>query len=248
MDQYNDMVSMQPNIDGFLKFRSEWNESVAYDIAEREDLSLTEKHWDVIQFVRTEFYVNSGHLPLVDDIKKGMERAWNREVTYAELSGLFPGGANRQAAKIAGCITLQTVGDLLAVKGDEVWSIEPDQTVLDGLGLMSEKNIGALMVIENGKLVGLMSERDYTRDVVLKSRAPSETKVKDIMTSNVVTVAPDDTLDQCMALMTERHFRHLPVLNDGKLAGVLSMPDLVRIIVQQQQFTISQLERNNSAN
>ena len=242
MNQYNDMVSMQPNIDGFLKFRSEWNESVANDIAEREDLLLTEKHWDVIQFVRTEFYVNNGHVPLVDDIKKGMQRAWKREVTYAELSRLFPGGANRQAAKIAGCITLQTVSDLLAVKGDEVWSIEPDQTVFDGLGLMSEKNIGALMVVKNGILVGLMSERDYTRNIVLQGRSAMSTKVKEIMSESVFTVAPDETLDHCMALMTEKGFRHLPVIKARQLVGVLSMPDLVRIIVQQQQFTISQLE------
>ena len=131
---------------------------------------------------------------------------------------------------------------MLTVKGDAVWSIEPDQGVIDALKLMAEKDIGALMVVEQDRLVGLMSERDYTRDIILKNRSSMSTQVKDIMSENVVTVAPDETLDQCMALMTEKGFLHLPVVDDGRLVGVLSMPDLVRIIVQQQQFTISQLE------
>nr|CAA6819706.1 MAG: Unknown protein [uncultured Thiotrichaceae bacterium] len=244
MVQDNKMLSMQRNIDGFLKYRSEWNESVASQIAEREGLTLTEKHWDIIQFLRTEFYANNGDIPLVHKTKEGMERTWKSDVSYAELSELFPGGVNNQAAKIAGCITLQTVDDLLTVKGDAVWSVEPDLVVIDALRLMSEKDIGALMVVEDGKLTGLMSERDYTRDVVLQGRSSSDTKVKDIMTNKVVTVNTGETLEQCMALMAEQNFRHLPVLNDGRLKGVVSMPDLVRVIVQQQQFTISRLELN----
>jgi len=241
MTQPVEMISMRPNIDGFLKHRSEWNESVASQIAEQEGLTLTDKHWDIIRFLRTEFYANNGHIPLVYEIEKGMQREWQSDISISELAELFPGGLNKQGAKIAGCITLQTVEDLLVVKGDSVWSIEPDQNVIEALRLLSEKNIGAVMVVEQNRLVGLMSERDYTRDVVLRDRSPKDTKVKDIMTENVVAVSPDDTLDNCMAIMTEKKFRHLPVLKDDRLVGVLSMTDLVRIIVQQQQFTISQL-------
>ena len=243
MARHNETVSTQQNIDGFLKHRSEWNENVAAQIAEREGLTLTDAHWDIIQFLRTEFYANNGYIPLTQEIKRGMERVWKRDISYSELTELFPGGISRQGAKIAGCITLQTVQDLLAVKGDSVWSIEPDQGVIDALELMSEKNIGALIVVEQGRLVGIMSERDYTRGVVLQNRSTMDTKVKDIMSENVFTVAPDETLDHCMALMTEEGFRHLPVVKDDQLVGVLSMPDLVRIIVQQQQFTIAQLEK-----
>ncbi|MGB1257049.1 MAG: TusE/DsrC/DsvC family sulfur relay protein [Thiolinea sp.] len=242
MSRHNEIASMQQNIDGFLKHRSEWSESVASQIAKREGLTLTDKHWDIIQFLRTEFYANNGYVPLIQEIRKGLERLWKRDISYAELTELFPGGISRQGAKIAGCITLQTVQDLLAVKGDSVWSIAPEQGVIDALRLMSEKDIGALMVVEQGRLVGLMSERDYTRDIILKDRSSKTTKVKDIMSENVCTVAPDETLDHCMALMTEKSFRHLPVVKAGQLVGVLSMPDLVRIIVQQQQFTISRLE------
>ena len=173
-----------------------------------------------------------------------MEREWNSVIPYTELTTFFPGGLNRQGAKIAGCITLQTVNDFLTIKGDYVWSIEPDRDVIDALKLMSEKNIGALMVVEQERLVGLMSERDYTRDVALRGRSETNTKVGEIMSENICTAAPSDTLDQCMALMTERRCRHLPVLEDGRLMGVMSMPDLVRIIVQQQEFTIAQLTDN----
>lgn len=242
MAQHNEIISMQQNIDGFLKHRSEWNKSIASQIADREGVKLTDKHWDIIEFLRTEFYANNGYIPLTQETKKGMERVWKRNISYSELTELFPGGISRQGAKIAGCITLQTVQDLLSVKGGSVWFIEPDQDVIDALRLMSDKNIGALMVVENDRLVGLMSERDYTRGIVLKDRSSMSTKVKDIMSENVVTVAPNETLDHCMALMTEKSFRHLPVVKDGQLVGVLSMPDLVRIIVQQQQFTISRLE------
>lgn len=242
MVQHDNTTSIHQDIDGFLKHRSDWSERVAAQMAEREGLTLTDKHWDIIQFIRTEFYANNGDVPLVEKIKKGMEREWNSDVPYTELTTFFPGGLSRQAAKIAGCITLQTVSDFLAVKGDYVWSIEPDRDVLDALKLMSEKNIGALMVVEKERLVGLLSERDYTRDVALRGHPLKGTKVRDIMSNSVSTVAPTDTLDQCMALMTERRFRHLPVLDGDRLVGVLSMPDLVRIIVQQQEFTIAQLE------
>lgn len=234
------------NINGFLRQRSEWSEKVASEIAEKEGITLTPKHWDIIHFVRTEFYSNGGNVPMEREIRRGMEREWKVSLTGADMSALFPGGANTQAAKIAGCITVRTVEDLLGVKGDVVWSIHPDQVVIDALKILSEKNIGALMVVENDELVGVVSERDYTREVVLRDRSTTDTTIREIMSGDVVSVEPSDTLDQCMALMTERGFRHLPVLHKGRLAGVLSMPDLVKVIVEQQQFTISKLREADS--
>ncbi|OED43715.1 hypothetical protein AB833_03190 [Chromatiales bacterium (ex Bugula neritina AB1)] len=137
---------------------------------------------------------------------------------------------------------MTTVKQLLTIKGDAVWSIDPHQTVFDALVLLSEKNIGALMVVENDTLVGVVSERDITRKVLLKDRSPKVTKVAEIMSEELVSVGPDETLEQCMAVMIERRFRHLPVVENHRIAGVLSMPDLVKVIVEQQQFTISRLE------
>jgi len=247
MVHHTQSISSQRNIQGFLKHRSQWNENTASIIAEREGVTLTEKHWDVIHFLRTEFYVNNGTVPLVNDIQRGMERELKNPLSYSELSTMFPGGLHKQGAKIAGCITMKTVADLLKVKGDAVWSVKPEQAVIDALKLMSEKNVGALMVVENDKLIGVVSERDFTRNVVLQDRSPANITVMEIMSGDVISVEPDETLEQCMALMTERGIRHLPVLEHGRLVGVLSMPDLVRIIVEQQQFTISQLEDSNQS-
>jgi len=111
------------------------------------------------------------------------------------------------------------------VKGDAVWSINPDQAVVSALKIMSDKNIGALMVVENDKLVGIVSERDFTRNAVLIDRSLADTKVMDIMSDDVISVEPDETLDQCMVLMTDQGFRHLPVVEHEQLVGVLSMPD-----------------------
>jgi TusE/DsrC/DsvC family sulfur relay protein len=227
-------------IGGFLKLRSEWSESVASQIAEKEGIVLDRQHWDVIHFVRTEYYANHGSVPLERDIKRGMEKEWDAPVSYSSLYQMFPGGS-LQCAKIAGCITITTVDDLLGIKGDSVWSIEPQQPVIDALSLLAEKNIGALMVVEEDRLVGVVSERDFTRDVLLKGRSPSATAVKEIMTENIISVAPDDSLEECMSRMVDRRFRHLPVLNENRLVGVLSMPDIVKVIVEQQQFTISRL-------
>lgn len=240
MSLNSELVSMEPNISGFLKRRSEWSEAVASQIAKKEKLVLTDKHWDIINFVRTEFYANNGTVPLERHIKRGMEREWGTPVSNSDIRYLLPGGSI-QAAKIAGCITITTVEDLLEVKGDAVWSIKPDQAVIDALAVLSEKNIGALMVVESDNLVGVVSERDITREVLLKGWSPTETKVQDIMSENIVSVAPAETLEECMAVMVERGFRHLPVLEQGRLAGVLSMPDLARVIVDQQQFTIASL-------
>lgn len=242
----SELVSMEPNVSGFLKSRSEWSEPVAIQIAKKEKLVLTDKHWDIIHFVRTEFYANNGMLPFDRYIKRGMEKEWGEPVSSSDLRDLFPGGSI-QAAKIAGCITITTVEDLLAVKGDAVWSVNPDQVVFDALALLAEKNIGALMVVESNSLVGVISERDITREVLLKGWSPAETKIKAIMSENIVAVAPSQTLEECMAVMVERGFRHLPVLDQERLVGVLSMPDLVRVIVDQQQFTIACLTDSQNA-
>jgi len=240
----NHEYGLQPrNIHGFLRHRSQWTENVALQIAEQEGITLTDKHWDVINFIRTEFYANSGHVPAEKDIRSGMEQQWNTSLSITYLNSLFPGGSHTQGAKIAGCITVRTVSDLLAVKGDAVWSIYPKQLVIEALQMFTEKNIGALMVVEHDRLVGVVSERDFTRNAILQDRLITDSQVQDIMTGDVVSVEPDDTLEQCMALMTDRGFRHLPVLEHERLVGVLSMTDLVKVIVDQQRFTISQLKR-----
>ena len=137
---------------------------------------------------------------------------------------------------------MKTVKDLLAVKGDQVWSVSPEQSVLEAISLMAEKNVGALMVLQDSSLVGIVSERDYTRSIVLQNRSSQGTTVREIMTENVSSVGPHHTIEDCMTLMTEKRFRHLPVLQEGILVGVLSMPDLVRTVVAEQQNTISQLK------
>jgi len=244
--QHNEIESPQRNINGFLKHRFDWNENVASKIAEREGLTLTEKHWDIIHFIRTEFYANNGHVPMEYQIKRGMEQEWKTPLADSDLRNLFPGVSNRQGAKIAGCLTMNTVEDLLAIKGDAVWSIGPDHAIIDAIKLLIEKNIGALMVTDGKRLIGVVSERDFTRNIILQNRSITETRVRDIMSTDVISVTPDETLEQCMAVMTDRGFRHLPVLDNDRLAGVLSMPDLVKIIVEQQRFTIDRLENGAS--
>jgi len=229
------------NIDGFLQHRSQWTEEVALQLAQKEGITLSEKHWDILHFVRNEFYANNGHVPGESEIRSAMVREWKTPLSVTDLTTLFPEGAHTQGAKIAGCITVSTVSELLSVKGDAVWSIKPDQLVIDALRILQEKNIGALMVVEHDKLLGVVSERDFTRQVILQDSLITETQVKNIMTRNVVSVETEDTLDQCMAIMTDQGFRHLPVLEQGRLVGVLSMTDLVKVIVDQQRFAISQL-------
>ena len=124
----------------------------------------------------------------------------------------------------------------------EVHSVAPDATVFDALRLMAEKNIGAVLVLEGDRLVGILSERDYARKMVLHGKNSRETSVREVMTDEVVGVAPGWTCGECMALMTERHIRHLPVMDDGRLVGVISIGDVVRAVVQEQLSTISSLE------
>jgi CBS domain-containing protein len=138
---------------------------------------------------------------------------------------------------------MKTVRDILKVKGTEVWRVEPDATVFDALQRMAEKEIGALVVMEGDKVVGLISERDYARKVFLHGRASPTTLVKEIMTSPVVYTRYEQSIEECMALVTEKRIRHLPVMAEGKLAGVISIGDLVKSIISDQQFIIEQLVR-----
>ena len=118
------------------------------------------------------------------------------------------------------------VKKLLDKKGHDVYSISPDATVFDALKLMAEKEIGALVVIEDGKMVGILSERDYARKIILKGKSSKETPVREIMTSEVVYTAPDKKVRKCLSLMTKHHFRHLPVLDEGRVVGMLSIEDV----------------------
>ena len=135
-----------------------------------------------------------------------------------------------------------TVRELLAKKGSEVWSVSPDATVYDALQLMAARNVGAVLVLDDGELAGILSERDYARQVILKGKASRDTPVRDIMTTAVVSVSPERTIDDCMALMTERRIRHLPVLKSDVLLGVLSIGDVVKAVISEKEFHIEQLE------
>ena len=137
---------------------------------------------------------------------------------------------------------MDTVRDVLARKGSHVWSVEPGTTVLDTLKLLAEKDVGAVLVCEAGRPVGVFSERDYARQVILKGKASKDTPVREVMTGKVVFVAPDRTVEDCMAIMTDRRIRHLPVLEEGKLIGLVSIGDVVKAILSEKQFLIEQLE------
>ena len=137
---------------------------------------------------------------------------------------------------------MKTIGQLLESKGNEVWAVSPETSVYDALMVMAGKNCGALLVIEGGKLVGIFSERDYARKVVLKGKTSRVISVREIMTEKVSCVRPDQTIRDCMAMMTDKHVRHLPVVQDNALVGVISIGDVVKEIIHEQQFIIEQLE------
>lgn len=137
---------------------------------------------------------------------------------------------------------MKTVRQLLDDKGSHVVSVSPDTTVFQALEVMAAKGIGAVLVVEDGKVVGVMSERDYARKVILLGKSSHDTPVREIMTGRVVYARPDHTVPECMALMTDKRIRHLPVLDHGRLIGVLSIGDLVKATISEQEFIIRQLE------
>ena len=138
---------------------------------------------------------------------------------------------------------MRTVRQLLEAKAPEVFAIGPDDPVVDAIRLMAEKRIGALLVMEAGKLAGIVSERDYARKVVLQGRSSLDTPVRDIMTADVVSIGLDDTTDRCMQLVTDRRIRHLPVLDGDSVLGVVSIGDLVKAVIEDQQLELDQLQR-----
>lgn len=135
-----------------------------------------------------------------------------------------------------------TVGELLDNKGHGIWSVTPENTVFDAIKLMDEKGVGALAVVKDDALVGMISERDYARQVILKGRSSNDTKVKDIMSTQVYYTFPSQTVDDCMVVMSERRIRHLPVLKGDELVGMVSIGDLIKDIIAEQKFIIDQLE------
>jgi CBS domain-containing protein len=135
------------------------------------------------------------------------------------------------------------VRDLLAGKGRMVFAVAPDEPVLAAIERMAEKGIGAVLVMRGDELLGILSERDYARKIILKGRSSAETEAWEIMTAPVVTVGPEDSVNTCMMLMTERKFRHLPVVDEGRVVGVLSIGDLVKSVIEEQQRQIDELQR-----
>lgn len=135
------------------------------------------------------------------------------------------------------------VSGILAQKGSTVWSIAPTAMVFDAIAMMADKNVGALPVVENNKLIGIISERDYSRKVILKGKSSRETRVEEIMTRQLVTAKPGDTVVDCMRVMTEKRVRHLPVIEGAQMIGVLSIGDVVKWVISAQAATIENLEQ-----
>ena len=138
---------------------------------------------------------------------------------------------------------MRTVEQLLQVKGTDIWSIEPLTTAYNALQIMAEKNVGALLVMEKEKVVGIFSERDYARKVILKEKSSKNTSVGELMTREVIYIDAKSTLEESMALMTAKRIRHLPVLKNNRLSGIVTLGDVVRQIISDQQFAIRELEK-----
>ena len=138
---------------------------------------------------------------------------------------------------------MQTVRQLLATKSPEIHAVAPQAAVIDAIRLMAEKGIGAVLVMDGPRLAGILSERDYARKIVLRDRSSRDTEVAAIMTGTVVTVAPTATVEDCLQLVTERRIRHLPVVEEGKVAGVISIGDLVKAVIEQQRQELGQLQQ-----
>src|SRR5512133_3662731 len=137
---------------------------------------------------------------------------------------------------------MTTVNDLLKVKGNKTYSVSANETVFHAIEVMADANIGAVLVTEEDRIVGICTERDFTRKIILKGLASKQTQVKEIMTKDVITVHPETTVEQCMALMTKYHIRHLPVTSDGHLAGLISIGDVVQSIIADKENLISDLQ------
>ncbi len=137
---------------------------------------------------------------------------------------------------------MHTIAEILREKGSEVWSVGPDEIILDALIIMAEKGVGALLVMDNDKLAGIISERDYARKVALEGRSSRESKVSEIMSHRVLCARPDQTVQECMALMSDKRSRHLPILDHKKIIGIVSIGDLVKSIIADQQFEIESLQ------
>lgn len=137
---------------------------------------------------------------------------------------------------------MKTVRQLLQVKGNHVCSVSPDATVYEALKVMADNNVGALLVLNQGVLVGIFSERDYARKVALRGKSSKDTRVEEIMTEKVDCISPSQSVHECMGLMTQKHIRHLPVMENNRLAGVISIGDVVKAVISEQEFTIEQLE------
>jgi len=134
------------------------------------------------------------------------------------------------------------VRNLLQTKGHDIFAVEPSIMVYRAIELMCEKNIGGLLIVENKKLVGIFTERDYARKLILKGKSSKDTPIRDLMTSNLVTVTPDTSVDDCMRVMTGRKIRHLPVLENGELVGLISIGDVVKFVIEEQKSIIEHLE------
>ncbi len=137
---------------------------------------------------------------------------------------------------------MSTIRHILQIKGNDVWTTTPEAVVYDALTMMAEKNIGALLVLDGEDLIGIFSERDYARKVVLKGKSSRDIQVSEIMTDKVVFIRPDQTTEECLALMTGKKVRHLPVLEDDRLVGLISIGDVVKAVISDREFTIAQLE------
>jgi CBS domain-containing protein len=134
------------------------------------------------------------------------------------------------------------VAQLLQAKGSDIWSVTRDTLVYDAIKLMAEKGVGALLVLQEERLVGIVSERDYARKVILREKSSKDTPVREIMTERVFYVRPEQSIEECMAIMTDRHIRHLPVLDGEQLVGIISIGDVVKATISNQEFLIQQLE------
>jgi CBS domain-containing protein len=138
---------------------------------------------------------------------------------------------------------LTTVQDLIRIKGDQVWSISPETTVIDALQILAEKRVGALLVLEDDQIAGIVSERDFVRRIASDRSCHLGQPVREIMTCDVFTISPEDDIEACMQWMTEKHIRHLPVVEHGKLVGLVSIGDVVKAIITSHEFTIEQLSK-----